>query len=730
MAKYNLDFYSGEDLYSDGDIEQKILELVRRGVKLEDIDEPEFPIVYHLSRARENVLNWYPFKEKASVLEVGSGCGAITGMLCEKADKVVSVELSKRRADINYERNKKYDNLELIVGNINDVKKEEVFDYIVLNGVFEYAASFTDGDTPYETFLRLLAGRLNEQGRILIAIENRLGIKYFTGAPEDHTGRFFLGLNDYENEYNVRTFSKYEIVQLCEKAGVVCNKFFYPYPDYKFPNIIYTDSTVNKMGYGRDYYNYNENRFLLYNESAVTDSLKRENAADIFANSFLVEICKEAQEDERKIEYVKLNSDRADEFKIGTRIESADGKKFVYKYPLHEEAKAHLDKMYQYEQAIHYQSIQCVAGEKVKKEIKYPFIIEETLDDKVAKAIFHGNRDEIINLIDALFEPMFAEASMVDYRNKEFEKVFGKVKRLAELECVKPANIDVTCENVFCAEGSYRIIDSEWTFDFWIPKQFIVWRNLNELYGSHKELELKLPKKDFFLHYGIRDIMAVEFEEWNRYFTLCYVKANRMERYSVSKKSFDFEKHIKRVHEAQTALYIDRGQGYSEDTKMYRDVSLKDDTFEEVYEIDNPEGVRRLRWDPAENRFCACKVYVKAGRQEFRLKAVNADLVSEGRDVFLNSDPQYEIPDEAAAEGKLVIYGTLQYLDDEAALGFLRLQSERWEKKENYISRIEDTIIARDSEIKRLKQIIGDMENSKGWKLLEKTRKIKQFIRR
>ena len=40
MAKYNLDFYSGEDLYSDGDIERKILELVRQGVKLEDIDEP------------------------------------------------------------------------------------------------------------------------------------------------------------------------------------------------------------------------------------------------------------------------------------------------------------------------------------------------------------------------------------------------------------------------------------------------------------------------------------------------------------------------------------------------------------------------------------------------------------------------------------------------------------------------------------------------------------------
>ncbi len=63
-----------------------------------------FPVLYHLSRVRENILNWYPFQEDATCLEIGSGCGAISGLLCERMKKVVSVELSKQRADINMAR--------------------------------------------------------------------------------------------------------------------------------------------------------------------------------------------------------------------------------------------------------------------------------------------------------------------------------------------------------------------------------------------------------------------------------------------------------------------------------------------------------------------------------------------------------------------------------------------------------------------------------------------------
>ena len=113
MAELNLDYYTAKDHYSDGDIEETLLKMAQEGKSFEDLpeDEVSFPMVYHFSGLRENILSWYPLKKTDSVLEIGAGCGAITGMLCRKAGHVTSVELSKRRADINFARNKEKENL-------------------------------------------------------------------------------------------------------------------------------------------------------------------------------------------------------------------------------------------------------------------------------------------------------------------------------------------------------------------------------------------------------------------------------------------------------------------------------------------------------------------------------------------------------------------------------------------------------------------------------------------
>lgn len=116
MTKLNFDYYnpSMDEVYSDGSIE---LELLRK-VKNKDFDwynSKEWPIIYHLSHLRQNILNWYSFEKGCTILEIGAGCGAITGLLCEKASRVVAVELTKTRAEINYYRHQNIENLEIVV---------------------------------------------------------------------------------------------------------------------------------------------------------------------------------------------------------------------------------------------------------------------------------------------------------------------------------------------------------------------------------------------------------------------------------------------------------------------------------------------------------------------------------------------------------------------------------------------------------------------------------------
>jgi SAM-dependent methyltransferase len=294
-AKLNLDFYSGTDYYSDGDIEDELLKIVKSGRDIDEVlaNDNRWPILYHLSPIRQNIINWYPFKENSSLLEIGGGCGAITGALCKSLHEVKVVELSKRRSLINFERNKDFGNLEIIVGNLNDVKFENKFDYITLNGVLEYAGSFTDTKEPYKDFLKNIKKYLKPDGKLIVAIENRYGLKYFAGAKEDHTGKEFDGITGYIGNDNVRTFGKKELEDLLQESGYPTQEFYYPHPDYKMPMEIYSqDWLPNAETLLSQAPNFDNERYELFNETEAFKGIIENGQYEFFANSFLV-VCGE-----------------------------------------------------------------------------------------------------------------------------------------------------------------------------------------------------------------------------------------------------------------------------------------------------------------------------------------------------------------------------------------------------------------------------------------------------
>ena len=97
-------------------------------------------------------------------------------------------------------RNINCDNLRISVGNFFDMNISEKYDYITLIGVLEYANMFISNvpDAAIE-LLKKCRKLLKSNGKIFIAIENRLGAKYFSGAVEDHVGVPWCGIENYQN---------------------------------------------------------------------------------------------------------------------------------------------------------------------------------------------------------------------------------------------------------------------------------------------------------------------------------------------------------------------------------------------------------------------------------------------------------------------------------------------------------------------------------------------------
>lgn len=291
----NYEYYRGLDLYSDGDVEEELLELVRNH------DESEFdtlikkikkwPVLYHLSTIRHNVLEWFAFDKDKTVLEIGSGCGAITGCLSDKCAKVTCVELSKRRSLINACRNQKRDNIEIYVSNFEDFQANihSEFDYITLIGVFEYSGHYINSRQPYLDFLKKIKKFLKKDGKLFIAIENKLGLKYWAGCKEDHLASFFTGIENYPDSKGVRTFTKKELTGLLEDAGFSNLDWYYPYPDYKFAHTIYSDDYLPGVGeLSNNMRNFDMDRLVLFDESKVFDTVIQNGLFPVYSNSYLV----------------------------------------------------------------------------------------------------------------------------------------------------------------------------------------------------------------------------------------------------------------------------------------------------------------------------------------------------------------------------------------------------------------------------------------------------------
>jgi len=237
----------------------KIIKDINEGRRWRDLIKEAFenknPWLYKIitAKSRTLFLDQYPIKKNSFILDIGSGWGQFTLPLA-KENIVCALEPTPERlgfiSAVSHQE-RKNNNIFFISDDYLNVKFETKFDYALCIGVLEWIGSYSDEDPQnlQKKFIKKIKQELSPKGKLIIGIENRIGLKYLLGTNDDHTGlpnissyEAPIAKNKYKNhtgkELKIFTYSKNELKLLLTSVGFTNIEFFAALPDYKIPEVI------------------------------------------------------------------------------------------------------------------------------------------------------------------------------------------------------------------------------------------------------------------------------------------------------------------------------------------------------------------------------------------------------------------------------------------------------------------------------------------------------------
>ena len=634
IGKVNIDLkhYAGKDLYSEGEIEDRLLKVseekdpkeFRKVVEEHD----EWAYLYHFAKERQNIVSWLPISKNDKVLEIGAGMGAITGELCKLASSVDAVDLSLKRSTINANRNKDFDNLSIRVGNFTDIEADlnEDYDWIMLIGVFEYAVAYMGSEKPYEDFLNIMKKHLKADGRIVIAIENRLGLKYFAGCKEDHTCLFFDGIENYKLDSHVRTFSRKGLEKIFKKVNITDYHFYYPYPDYKLPNTVFSDKRLPECGELKDNIrNFDQDRILLFDETKAYDGMIEDGMFEDFSNSFEVIIGPDVN-----VSYAKYSMERDDKYCIRTRIIEEGGVKKVEKASVYESGKEHIADI-----------------KKAMDELNKRFAGSDLSINK----IIDYNEDEgkiVLEYIEGKTLESILDDCVKNGDKEGFIKYFEKYKEYVSFNEEHPVtDDDLIFSNVIINENGWNLIDCEWVrFEKGNSSEIISRAINNYLLPGNFRNRIKEwidCSTDFNEDSFIKERVLSE------------NKAMSEIRHNIGKGIYDLKYLTDRVaaFDIRFQIYEDFGDGFREENSYFA-VNIKKHGPNMELSIPIKEGIKNLRIDPGNRpvRFYVNQILLNGDDVTEKLIGINKNGCLDARScmqknntfVFRTEDPHFKLP--------------------------------------------------------------------------------------
>lgn len=195
--------------------------------------------------ARANLLRPFHFHAGQHILELGCEAGVITRYLGETGATVLAVESVPGLAKMAQEHCSDLANVRVVCDDPVSFETKKKFDVVTLIGTPERTVAL-DNEPPLDALLMRATRLLNDDGLLILAMGNPLGLKHFNGCPDGPSGIPFFGINDLYKNSAPAPFGRQILVRKLARAGFGNIEFLFPFPDYQLPGLILSAAALEE----------------------------------------------------------------------------------------------------------------------------------------------------------------------------------------------------------------------------------------------------------------------------------------------------------------------------------------------------------------------------------------------------------------------------------------------------------------------------------------------------
>lgn len=391
-----------------------------------------------LTEFKKNIISWYPISKDDSVLQIGKD-EEILKELKLKTEKITTVENASQIKD-NY-------NFITLIGSFEKLNNEEILN-----------------------LLKIAKEHLLENGKMLIAMKNKFGVKYWAGEKFDANSNAFESVVKSQENY----FGINKIKETLNNLNLKY-KFYYPLSDYNYTNVIFTDDVLPSKDSidARDLSFSEKDELIMFSEREAYKQIieQDKNMFPFFANSYFIEVSNSGNFED--IKYVSYGITRKKDYRIKTVMR----KNAVYKNANTKEAVLHIKNIARNIEVLNKCNIDCldtfenntIVSRYLENALSFDEILMKEYKENGLEKTIEKIKEFKTNILDKL---LLEEAG----QNSVFEKYEVKIdeNQKEKMHFTKNGIIDLIFQNCLVDDKIYAY-DQEW-YEENVPIEFILYR--------------------------------------------------------------------------------------------------------------------------------------------------------------------------------------------------------------------------------------------------------------